>query len=157
MGRPPKYTPEELKKALFGEDGYFEEKEKERIEKDNDMIYMTISDICVFLEIDSSTWRRMREKSKYYTTIKRAEEIIANEWKKNMFYPGRNATGAIFYAKNVFGWSDKQEIQQNHKIEGDKSIDLNELPADKLAELKRSAEMIEAKEQAEEADYEEVD
>jgi len=129
---PLKYTAEELKEKVKE---YFDMKEKERQDKDSDLVYMSISDICSFLNITSRTWRNYREKDDYFPPIKRAEEIIKNEWMKNLFYPGRNATGAIFYAKNTWGWSDKQEVEHTGQIEHSHSPKLESLGDDQLEAL----------------------
>ena len=133
-----KYTSEELKNKV---EEYFTMKEKERKDKDSDLVYMSISDICSYLEITSQTWRNYKKKDDYFGTIKRAEEKIKNEWMKNLFYPGRNATGAIFYAKNTWGWSDRQEVEHTGQIDHDHSSSLLDgMSEDQLRALKSAAD-----------------
>jgi len=45
MARPPKYTPEELEKAI---DDYFQAK----LDKDKKINFVSIVDLCRFLDID---------------------------------------------------------------------------------------------------------
>lgn len=120
MGRPPKYTPKELKKALFGEDGYFRHKERNATKsrgKAPDM-YVSLSDMCNYINLSFRRWSAYRnhESGKYNEVVEMAEQRIIAEWVKNLYYGGGRTTGAIFYLKNISRFSDMTETR--HKIEG---------------------------------------
>ena len=144
----PKYQPHELEEALFGPDGYFDSKEKKRQDQDMKTKYLSISNACKFLKIAPSTWRKYRKRNTHRPVIKRAENVIFDEWKKNLFYPGRNATGAMFYLKNTLGWADKKEVSVQNREQLPSSSNLEELPPEKLDKLSAAFEALEDKENA---------
>jgi hypothetical protein len=74
--------------------------------------------------------------------IKKAEERIYANWVEQLFYPGRNSTGAMFYLKNNAGWADKIEHQHKGKIEHKHTAALEELPAEQLEQLNSALEAL---------------
>ena len=132
MGSTVKYTAEELEQKV---DEYFEMKEEKMIKEDKKMSYTGIFDICGFLNITTRTWRNYRQRSTHFPIIKRAEEKIYSNWAQNLFFPGRNATGAIFYLKNFAGMADKVEHQHSGRVEHEHRPKLDDLPQDKLEQL----------------------
>lgn len=133
MARPPLYEPEEFKKEI---NNYFEHKKDELIENDKKMSYMSIYDICAFLDISYDTWRRYEKKEDYESVIKRAKTKIFNNWIRQLFFPGRNSTGAMFYLKNALGWTDKREMKATiERVQEDKKLaDLSDQQVKKLNE-----------------------
>lgn len=145
-----KYTPDELTAAI---DDYFQA----RINKEKKINFVSIVDLCRFLDIDRSTFYNYKNKSAYSTAVKKAESTIISLWEQNLFLPGRNTTGAIFYLKNYGGMADKVEHQ--HQISG--SIDhnkvnkLEELDDKTLQQLSKAVDMIEQRQNAVDVDVEE--
>jgi len=133
------YQPDELEELV---QEYFEKKQEE----EGKLKYMSIYDICAFLNISYETWRRWEHRPEFVGPIKRAKTRIFNNWIQQLFYPGRNSTGAIFYLKNALGWSDRQEITQqiNHTIEQGK--DLDKLTSGQIDKLEAALEALEEKE-----------
>lgn len=83
----------------------------------------TISGLCYFLGFASRQSFYDMEKTEHLSyTIKRCRLFIETIYEE-MLHEG-NVTGAIFALKN-FGWTDKQEIQQDTtlKIETVRTID----------------------------------
>lgn len=130
---PLKYTADELKEEV---NNYFENKKKEY--EDKELVYMSISDICSYLDITSQTWRNYKKKPSYFGIIKKAEEKIKAEWIKNLFFPGRNSTGAMFWLKNQAGWADKVEHQHSGQIEHNHKPKLDKLSDEQLAALRQA-------------------
>ena len=112
MARPYKYTPEELEKKV---NEYFKKKEKESEEKK--LVFCSIRDLASFLKIDLQTWYNYDSRPGYSTITKRARDRIIAVWEQQLFYPGRNASGAIFYLKNFGGMADKVEHTHQGQIE----------------------------------------
>ena len=129
-------------------------KHKELKDEDKKMFYTSIHDVCSFLDITWDTWNNYKNKSGYSDIIKKAESRIFNEWIKNLFFPGRNATGAIFYLKNALGWTDKREMQATIKSvqEDPKLADLSD---NQLEKLNEAFEALEEKENTIEIESEE--
>jgi len=132
------YQPEELEELI---QEYFEKKQAQ----DKKLKYMSIYDICSHLNISYETWRRWEHRPEFVSVIKRAKTRIFNNWIQQLFYPGRNSTGAIFYLKNALGWSDKQEISQqiNHTIDQGKELD--KLTSSQINKLEEALEALEEK------------
>lgn len=120
-GRPPKFkSVEELQNAI---DLYF--LSCENPEKLGEYIRpLTITGLANALDTSRQTLLEYegevegREKSKDFAdTIKRAKCKVEQYLEEYMF-TGKNQTGAIFNAKNNFGWKDKSE--QDITTGGDK-------------------------------------
>ncbi len=112
MARPFKYTPEELEAKI---EEYFQKKEKEA--KEDKLVFCSIRDLANFLKIDLQTWYNYDSRSNYSTITKRAKERIIATWEQQLFFPGRNTTGAIFYLKNFGDMVDKVEHSHHGQIE----------------------------------------
>ena len=63
------------------------------------------------------TWYNYNSRPNYSDIIKRAKERIIAVWEQQLFYPGRNTTGAIFYLKNFGDMVDKVEHSHHGQIE----------------------------------------
>lgn len=112
MARPFKYTPEELEKKV---NEYFKKKEKESREKK--LVFCSIRDLASFLDIDLQTWYNYDSRPGYSSITKKAKDRIIAVWEQQLFYPGRNSSGAIFYLKNFGGMADKVEHTHHGQIE----------------------------------------
>jgi hypothetical protein len=147
MARPPKYTPEELEEKI---QSYFDKK----LDPEKKINFCSIRDLCAFLEIDRQTFYNYKNKASYSAVTKKAENTILTIWEQQLFLPGRNTTGAIFYLKNFGGMADRVEHQ--HQVSG--SIDYNkvdkleELDDKTLQQLSKAVDMIEQRQNAVDVD-----
>ena len=112
MARPYKYTPEKLEKKI---DEYFKKKEKESEEKK--LVFCSIRDLASFLDIDLQTFYNYDSRPGYSNITKKARDRIIAVWEQQLFYPGRNSSGAIFYLKNFGNMADKVEHSHHGQIE----------------------------------------
>ena len=112
MGRPFKYTPEQLEAKI---DEYFQKKEREG--KEDKLVFCSIRDLANYLEIDLQTFYNYDSRPDYSSITKKARERIIAVWEQQLFYPGRNTTGAIFYLKNFGDMVDKVEHSHHGQIE----------------------------------------
>ena len=139
----PKYTPEELSQAI---DDYFQD----RIDPEKKINFCSIRDLAAYLNIDRSTFYRYKNKERYATAVKKAENKILTAWEQQLYLPGRNTTGAIFYLKNFGGMADRVEHQ--HQISGqidhNKVAKLEELDQETLEQLGKAVDMIEQRQKA---------
>lgn len=78
--------------------------------------------VCLELDITRRTYNIWKKKSKH---LKRAEEIIEDEWVQTL--RANNVAGTIFYLKNAFGWRDKKETE----ISGGLGVRIEVPPKDK--------------------------
>lgn len=104
VGRPLKIeTPKQMEKIL---NNYFETTEENKI---------TITGLCLALDLDKTTFYDYEKREGYEDIVKRARLIVENSYELSLRENGR--TGDIFALKN-FGWVDKQEqeITQQNKI-----------------------------------------
>jgi hypothetical protein len=77
----------------------------------------TIDGLAVHLGVCRDTVYEWKKKHPLFTdTIKRGEAHQARAITNLLTDKERYTSGAIFVAKNVLGWSDKQEIVLDHKI-----------------------------------------
>ena len=150
MARPPKYTPEELEKAI---DDYFQAK----LDKDKKINFVSIVDLCRFLDIDRTTFYNYKNKSDYSTAVKKAENTIISLWEQQLMLPGRNTTGAIFWLKNFGGMADRVEHQHqvSGQIDHNKVDKLEELDEKTLQQLSKAVDMIEQRQNAVDVEPEE--
>ena len=113
VGRPLKIeTPEQMEKIL---NEYFETTDENKI---------TLTGICLALNLDKSNFYEYEKREGYENIVKRARMIVENSYEISLRENGR--TGDIFALKN-FGWTDKQEIESN--AQGKVTI-INSLPKD---------------------------
>ena len=101
VGRPLKIeTPEQMEKIL---NEYFETTEENKI---------TITGLCLALDLDKSTFYDYEKRKGYEDIVRRARMIVENSYEMSLRESGR--TGDIFALKN-FGWVDKQEQEVNQQ------------------------------------------
>lgn len=113
VGRPLKIeSPEQMEKIL---NEYFSTTEEKKI---------TITGICLALDLDKSNFYAYEKREGYENIVKRARMIVENSYEISLRENGR--TGDIFALKN-FGWVDKQEIENNNQ---GKITIVNSLPKD---------------------------
>lgn len=113
VGRPLKIeSPEQMEKIL---NEYFSTTEENKI---------TITGICLALDLDKSNFYEYEKRDGYRDIVKRARMIVENSYEISLRENGR--TGDIFALKN-FGWKDKQEIENNTN---NKVTIVNSLPKD---------------------------
>ena len=113
VGRPLKIeSPEQMKQIL---NEYFETTEENKI---------TLTGICLALNLDKSNFYEYEKREGYEEIVKRARMIVENSYEISLRENGR--TGDIFALKN-FGWTDKQEVENN--TQGKVTI-INSLPKD---------------------------
>lgn len=136
MARPYKYSVEELENKI---DDYFED----RTDPEKKINFVSITDLCYFLDVDRSTFYRWKNKSGYATIVKKAEQAIISVWEQQLMLPGRNTTGAIFWLKNFAGMSDKVEHQHSGQVEHNHRPQLDNISQDKLEKLNAALEEIE--------------
>lgn len=106
-GRPPLYnSAEELEKLI---DAYFKDCDKRQRPP-------TIAGIAYWLGMDRKSIYNYEKKEKFFHIIKRARDKILSNLEEEMILRGNG--GTIFLAKN-YGYSDKQEIEQNTTIKSD--------------------------------------
>ena len=111
IGRPLKIeTPEQMEKIL---NEYFSTTEESKI---------TITGICLALDLDKKNFYEYEKREGYENIVKRARMIVENSYEMSLRENGR--TGDIFALKN-FGWVDKQEVE--NKTQGKITI-VNSLP-----------------------------
>ena len=102
VGRPLKIeSPEQMEKIL---NEYFETTEENKI---------TITGICLALDLDKSTFYDYEKREGYQDIVKRARMIVENSYEMSLRESGR--TGDIFALKN-FGWRDKMEVENNSEL-----------------------------------------
>ena len=114
-GRPPKWkTPEELQKQI---DKYFED-----CQANNEPL--TITGLALALDTYRDVLMDYQNKDEFSNTIKKAKLKIENAYEKRLIQNGRS--GDIFALKN-FGWTDKQEIENNVSINSYEQLSVEEL------------------------------
>ena len=85
MGRPYKYTPEQLEAKI---DEYFKKKEKEGREKK--LVFCSIRDLASFLDIDLQTWYNYDSRPDYSSITKKAKDRIYEVFSSSS-RPGRSS------------------------------------------------------------------
>lgn len=106
-GRPPIWSsPEDLQEQI---DKYYAWAKKNKKP-------LTIERLAVFLEIDRHTVLKYGEKDKFYSTVKKARDMILASKADMLNSLGGVKTGIIFDLKNNHGFVDKQELQHSGSI-----------------------------------------
>jgi len=76
---------------------------------------MTISGLCLFLDIDDETWSNYKKREDFFGIIKKAEKIIYNQK-----FAG---AAAGFFNSNIIardlGLVDAQKVENTHKVVDD--------------------------------------
>lgn len=102
VGRPLKIeSPEQMEKIL---NEYFEKTPETKI---------TITGICLALDLDKSNFYEYEKREGYKEIVKRARMIVENSYEMSLRENGR--TGDIFALKN-FGWRDSVDINNKTEI-----------------------------------------
>lgn len=122
VGRPPKFsTVDQLQKAI---DEYFDycdnriqqiysKKTGDVIEVINPEPY-TMAGLAYHMGIDRDTLINYSKRDKFIGAIKRARDKVHMDVERRLMEDA--PTGAIFNLKNNFGWKDKSEIENTHKV-----------------------------------------
>jgi hypothetical protein len=97
VGHPRRYQPDELW-----------DKFKEWIETTTD--FPTIISFCMYLDLPRSSYYAYQDIDEYQDTIKKIDDKL-EQITINKMLDARNPAGAIFYAKNKHGYSDKLDIK----------------------------------------------
>jgi len=109
-GKPLKFgTVEELQTKV---DAYFESKDAYIITEDKTIFAPTVSGLALFLDVDRKTITNYANRDEYFPTIKRARARIEQHLEQRLY--GNNVTGVIFNLKNNYGWSDRQESENDN-------------------------------------------
>lgn len=112
-GRPLKFgSVEELSNKI---EEYFNNTPEEEI---------TITGLALALDTDRQTLINYQNREEYFDTIKKAKTRVELSYEKSLRKNGR--TGDIFALKN-FGWTDKQEIDNNVNLNGYANLSEEEL------------------------------
>lgn len=102
IGRPLKIeSPEQMEKIL---NEYFSTTEENKL---------TITGLCLALDIDKSTFYDYEKREEYKNIVRKARMIVENSYEMSLRENGR--TGDIFALKN-FGWRDKMEVENNNEL-----------------------------------------
>lgn len=145
-GRPPKYSDPEV----FGKrvDAYFDKCDKREIDifkdgmklKINDPAPYTVAGLALFLGFedrhslldyaDKNKHENEEKRALFSSIIKKARTRIEGDLSTRCVESGK-PTGCIFLLKNIFGYSDKQEIALS-KIKSDSTQDLDNVPISQL-------------------------
>lgn len=118
-GRPPIWeTPEELEEQI---ESYFRKGGPAYIDMgdDNFMYAPTMAGLALHLGVDRKTVTNYAHKDQFFPAIKRARARVEVALEQRLY--GNNVTGVIFNLKNNFGWQDKQEIDNTHRVVDDGS------------------------------------
>ena len=101
IGRPAKYTDNEVLKTKIEEYMNFAYSKKKPL---------TVSGLCIYLGISKDTFSRYAKQSNFSETIKMARLMIEN-WTEEAALTGDiDRTVAIFSLKANYKWKDKQDI-----------------------------------------------
>jgi len=73
---------------------------------------MTIGGLCIFLDIDETTWRAWREQEDFSTVIQRAERVIYNQ---KLSGAAADLLNANIIARDL-GLADKKDVTQQSNV-----------------------------------------
>ena len=76
----------------------------------------TISRLAVMLNTDRKTLVNYAHRDEFFPSIKKARSM-AEAYTEDHMYSGKAVAGAIFSAKNNYGWVDKQEIEMSGSVD----------------------------------------
>lgn len=107
LGRPLKYTVEELEKKI---NDYFEYCDK------TGKPY-TVTGLAVFLGTSRETLLDYEGRPAFTDAIQKAKEKC-KAYAEEYLFSGKNPTGAIFSLTNNYGWVNKQHQQVDADIKG---------------------------------------
>lgn len=76
----------------------------------------TITGLALSLDTTRQGLMNYQERDEFNDAIKKAKLRCENYAEEQLFV-GKNTAGIIFNMKNNYGWVDKQEIDQNSKVD----------------------------------------
>lgn len=126
-GRPTDYTPDMPAKL----NEYFSPKAGEYVPIGNKMCYVaaslpTFAGFCVSIGVSRRTIMNWRDEyPEFFLAYERAKTSMEHYLTEGALNGGYNAQFAIFAAKNMIGWHDKQELTA--------TVTITERPADLTA------------------------
>lgn len=110
QGRPAKYQePSEIVPII---NDYF--KDFNKLDRKDPYL---ISGLQLALDMDDHTWADYLNKPGFNQVLMKARKMIEHDVLRMAIRGRIQPVFSIFYAKNVFGWSDKQEVQNNVKFD----------------------------------------
>lgn len=89
----------------------------------------TIAGLAYALDICTHTLRNYEKDDQFFTTIKRAKQLVEISWEKQLRHGG---SGAIFWLKNNAGWKDKSEKELSGALG---IVDLSDKTDEELAAI----------------------
>ncbi len=117
------YTPEEQEKIKMGRPRLYDSPEemeslinqyvKECRDKDDPI---TMSGMAYALGMDRKTLVNYSHRDDFLLTVKRARELVEQEYERRLLKAGTPTIGYIFAMKNNMGWVDKQEIESTSRV-----------------------------------------
>ena len=111
-GRPPIYkSAEDMQKDI---DVYMDSVKYEISEGVN-VFRPTMSGLALHLGMDRKTLLNYSKKDEFFPTVRHARQMVEVALEQNLY--GTAVTGTIFNLKNNFGWVDKYENDNTHKID----------------------------------------
>lgn len=117
IGRPLKIESPKQMEDILNE--YFSTTDENKI---------TLTGICLALNIDKKNFYEYEKREGYQDIVKRARMIVENSYEMSLRENGR--TGDIFALKN-FGWVDRQEVESTGT---NRVTIINSLPKDDESE-----------------------
>lgn len=115
VGQPPRFSPEEMKNMV---EEYIEYSEQ------NKDIMPSKYKFYAKYDVYRGIMHKYINKEEYRDSIKKLYEYIEDRISEKLIDKREFSPGQIFYLKNVFGWTDKQEIKTEIKIEVPEKKDL---------------------------------
>jgi hypothetical protein len=114
-GRPPKYTsPDEI---IAIAKAYFEECDKK-------LRPYTVTGLANSLGMTRQGLIDYGNKDEFADTVKGLKQIV-EQYLEEKLLSGTPCTGAIFSAKNNFGWRDQTEVKNTHEGELKVTVTIN--------------------------------
>ena len=128
-GRPSKYKPEYCEDIVeyFSIDPVAERVESTRYDKDGNVSGETLKETGPILPTftryalkigvcDDTLLNWSKEFPEFLVAYRRCEKLQEDVWRINALKGTYNAAFSIFLGKNVFGYKDKTEIEQNTTV-----------------------------------------
>ena len=111
IGRPRVFKePEEFHNKILDYFDWVDEENIRRKEEGEKFKPYTITSLCLYLGIWKEAFYEYAKRPEYANSYKMARNKIESQLEEGMLNGTFNTIGAIFNAKNNFGWTDKQEI-----------------------------------------------
>ena len=117
------YTPEEQEKIKTGRPRLYNSPEEMEIlidqyvqdckSKDDPI---TMSGMAYALGMDRKTLVNYSHRDEFLLTVKRAKELVEQEYERRLLKSGTPTIGYIFAMINNLGWQDKQEIETTSRV-----------------------------------------